>query len=250
MRYLYSLAICFLLAACGPQPPPAPLEETTEETAETAGPAAVVALPALMQAPEQWSGRQITLIAPLAGGPERRVLGPGFSAEGEDAPVAIDDPRRSLWLADPLPPAVTSQLVEGANYLKLRGRLSPPGAYGTGERFLYQFSADAASLLTPERTTLTNLAGNRRALDAALLEVEGTLLATSQGALVTTAISAGGVPAPGTRQVKLGALPDQRILDALEQSGEVRYGPVTIVGWWQGGLLTPFLVRPQTGSRQ
>ena len=199
-----------------------------------------------MQAPERWSGRPITLIAPLPGGAASQILAPGLASDEDAAAEPLDDPSQSLWLAEPLPISVTTSAADGPIYLKLRGQLSPPGAYGAGARFPYQFSTDSAARLEAERTTLANLAENPNALDGALLEVSGTLLVNAQGALMTEEVSGGGVPVAGARQIKLRGTPPEAALAGLQQRGEVRYGPVTIVGWWQDGALAPFLTGPPT----
>lgn len=230
------LVVILFLSGCGGSPP----TPTPVPTLEPPEAPALLALPALTDAPEQWSGRAMTLIAPLVRSADNRRLG---IAVNESATAEVgNDARTTLWLAQPLPATITDRLKEGLNILKLRGRLSPPGAYGTDARYLYQFSVESAGILQPEQTTLTNLADNPRALNAILIEIEGTLLATTDGALMTTSVTAGGVPAPGARQIKLRNPPPPQLLARLHQSGGVRYGIVTILGWWQDSRLTPFTI--------
>ena len=181
----------------------------------------------------------MTLIAPLTGGPTGRVLGPEpIGASGNATPPA--DTAGAIWLADPLPAAIAAKIPPGTAYLKLRGRLSPPGAYGTDARFAYQFSAETVAVLKPERTTVANLADHPRAIDGALLEVSGTLLAKTNGALLADKVSQRGLPEANARQIKLREPLQAETITELQRSGEVRYGPVTVVGWWQDGVLAPF----------
>ena len=241
MRPLYILLACLILPACSSPVPPAPTQAPVEQPVS-------LSLGELMQAPERWSGRLITLIAPLHGDATSRILAPGPASQDGPSNEPVGNPSQSLWLAEPLPSSVAARIGDGPTYLKLRGRLSPPGAFGADTRFPYQFSAENAAVIEPERTTLANLAENPTALDGALLEVSGTLLVNEQDALLTEEESGGGVPATGARQIKLRGSPPEAALAALQQRGEVRYGSVIIVGWWQDGALAPFLTTPITSS--
>jgi hypothetical protein len=146
-------------------------------------------------------------------------------------------------LAAPLPEKVVSLLVKGMSYLKLRGRLSPPGGYGTDARYLYQFTAETVSIIAPERTTLANVADNLRSMDGALLELTGILLIGGDGTLMVETLNRGGVPPSNARQVKIRGITPEQVLPSLEQHGAVRFGQVTATGWMQGGVLTPFAIR-------
>ncbi len=236
MRILNIIALTLVLAGCRSEAPPLVMVTAESE-------AGVVSLPTLMDEPAQWSGRLVTLIAPLAGGPQGRVLVPFLSSDGTDRSTL--DPGQAVWLAEPLPAAVTAQAGEGPIVLKLRGRLSPPGAYGTEGRFPYQFSAESTSLLLPERTTLRNLAANPHSLDGVVLEVEGSLLADPEGAILAEQAAPGGIPTSEARQIKLRRTWDDAALEGLQQRGDVRYGAVVVVGWWQAGHMTPFMIRPR-----
>ena len=239
MRLMLVVICLFVLAGCANDRRPTPLP-----TAALATPAlpATLSLPALMTAPEQWSGRPITLIAPLASATGNRVLVPGLGVNG--TALAIDDGKRSLWLAEPLPEQMTSQLKDGLNVLKLRGMLSPPGAYGSDGRFPYQFAVDTAAINEPERTVIANLADNPRALEGVLLRVQCFILATADGILLVDELSEGGVPSARARQIKLRDVPDRQLFNQLQQSGEVRYGAVTVTGWWTDGAMTAFEIIP------
>ena len=236
MRILSVLALTLVLAGCRSEAPPLVIQ-----TAEVD--AGVVSIPALLDEPARWSGQLVTLIAPLAGGPQGRVLVPFLPADETNS--STPDTGRAVWLAEPLPAPVAAQVGEGPIVLKLRGRLSPPGAYGTEGSFPYQFSAQSASLLLPERTTLPNLAANPHSLDSVVLEIEGSLLADAEGAILADEAAPGGIPTSAARQIKLRRTWDDAALEELQQRGDVRYGPVVVVGWWQAGLMTPFMIRPR-----
>ena len=235
MRFLLVWLLGLLLAGCG-APGPAPTPPPAVELP------AILALPLLMETPQQWSGRELTLIAPLPEGKQGRVLAPAMLSPDGRSVTLLDDPRKALWLAAPLPANITAKAGEGPTFLKLRGRLSPPGGYGTDARYVYQFSADTITLLEAEDVTLPNLADNQRAFDGSLLRIQGILLAGTQSAVLATQTGAGGIPPANARQIKLRGPLEPRFLEGLQQSGEVRYGPATIVGWWQSNALTPFLV--------
>jgi len=199
-----------------------------------------------MQRPEQLSGRELRLIA-VVHKADPHVLSPYLIGAGEDSTVP-DDPRLTLWLAEALPVTVASGLSDDATVLRLRGRLSPPGAYGANAKYTYQFSADDAAVLRPEQTTIASVAANPHALDAVLVTLNGVLLTAPEGALLLDAVGDGGVPAADARQIKLRDLAPDQIPDSLRQSGDARYGPVEVVGWWRDQVLTPLIIRQPESS--
>jgi hypothetical protein len=181
----------------------------------------------------------VIVIAPLIIRDELRAL----------APLRTEaDPARMIWLADAPPADLVNELGDSA-LARLTGRLSPPGAYGVEQRSPYQFSAASIEALNPERTTIANLALNPGALDGMALRLDGTLLAQPGGALLVDEVSESGVPTSGAHQIKLDpATLDEAVLAELQQSGDVRWGPVEVVGWWQDRTLTPFSIvaRPRS----
>lgn len=185
----------------------------------------------LMSAPEQWVGRQVTLIALITGDRDPRILG---TAAGGD--------NQQLWLAEPLPQATTAKLSKDTAVLKLRGKLSPPGGYGPDAKFPYQFAAESAVVVEVGRPSLQALAANPRAFDRTALALDGTLIATGGSAILADDVSPGGVPAANAHQIKLRQV-DSAALTGLRRQGEVRFGAVSILGWWQDGTLDPFSIR-------
>ncbi|HEX6288563.1 MAG TPA: hypothetical protein VFZ66_05195 [Herpetosiphonaceae bacterium] len=222
-----------LLAACANELPPA------LPTPTVAPRAVVVPITSVLAEPQRWSGQTITVVAPTMVKNDDRVL---MSALADSPVSSPGQAQQMIWLAEPPPDAIRSQLTDGTGVLKVRGQLSPPGAYGREQRFPYQISPESVEVLQPERTTLVNLVQNPRALDRILLTVEGTLLAQQSSALLVDKVSEGGVPV-GLNQIKLPyATIDQALLDRLKRSGEVRWGAVHVIGWWQDGTLTPFKI--------
>lgn len=238
IQSLLRLAVCALLlglgTACAPNQP-APLPQVPTQAANV-----VLLLPDLLEAPQQWSGRTITLIAPAQPGGDR-VLASAAPSAGKVEP--------GIWLAQPLPEDVRRDLRQGTGLLKLHGVLSPPGAYGTEERFPYQFTADRTAVLVPERTTIANLALNPAALDQLLLRLTGTLLVRPDAALLVDEVSEGGVPTASAKQLKVPrSAIDPTLLQAFKSAGDVRWGTVEIVGWWQKGALTPLMIASSNPS--
>ena len=232
MHRMLLCLVFLLLPACGDSPP-VPVVQTTPERP------ALLPIQGLLQDTAGWSGQQVTIVVALEHRASR-VLVPGFDPTGK---AIDDDPASALWLAEPLPAHTTALFGNGINYAKLRGRLSPPGAYGTDGRYPYQFVAETASVITPEQTTLANVADNLRSMDGVLLEFTGFLLIGGEGTLMVETVSSGGVPPSNARQVKIRGLAPAQIPASLEQSGAVRFGRVTATGWMQDGVLTPFWVR-------
>jgi len=239
--------LLLFLVACGWQPRPGPLQSAAETAVPTKLPPVTLTVGALMQRPAQWSGREVRLIA-VVHKSNLHLLSPYLIAAGEDSTVP-DDTRLTLWLAEALPVTVASELNADATVLRLRGRLSPPGAYGAHAEYPYQFSADDAAVLRPEQTTIASVAANPHALDAVLITLNGVLLTAPEGALLLDAVGDGGVPAADARQIKIRDLAPGQIPDTLQLSGDVRYGPVEVVGWWRDQALTPLIIQQPAPTR-
>lgn len=232
--FLLSFVVMLALSACGQRTiPELPLPSAVE-------PSGPVTLQTVLTAPNTWSGRSFTLISPVLADAATQLL--VRRAGSDQAPADGTD---ALWLAEPLPEDIRAALPEGSGILELQGRLSPPGAYGPEQRFPYQFNAERVALLKPERSTIANLALNPGALDKILLELDGVLLARPDEALLVDEASAGGVPSADASRLKLdpGDI-DESVVAALAQSGDVRWGRVSVVGWWQNGALQPLMIEP------
>jgi len=102
-----------------------------------------------------------------------------------------------------------------------------------------------AELLAPRDATITALLERPQAYDGAIVRVAGGLLARPGAALLVERLGTGGVPAPGTRQIKLVApLADGIVPETLGRSpgGDVRFGAVLVEGRWQNGVLMPLAI--------
>ncbi|MBV9788654.1 MAG: hypothetical protein JOZ51_10800 [Chloroflexi bacterium] len=231
-RVLMLAVLAVMFAGCASGPPPA------LPTPTALPPTPVLSISDVLAEPQRWSGQEIIVVALVGGQGADQVLTAGL---GNSDPSAVS-PEQAIWLAESLPAELQSQAQAGNNIVRVRGRLSPPGAYGRDQQFPYQLSAAQIEVLMPERTTLANLAQNPQALDKVLLTVEGTLLTQQNSALLTDQVSEGGVPT-GQNQIKLSRTTiDRALFDKLNSSGEVRWGAVQVVGWWQNATLTPFKI--------
>ncbi len=202
----------------------------------------VVGLPTLLDNPQNFVGRSLVLIAPVAIINGTIQIVPGFHYDGQELrPLSVRPP--ALWLAGNIPDDVKAQLAGGLGYLKLRGQLGPQGAYGPDAHYPYQFTLDGSSVLAPDTTTLTNLTTNIRALNDVLLKVAGTLLTTKDGAILTEQTGGGGIPRNDAHQIKLRGVIEPQLVQHLTSSGDVHYGAVRVVGWWHDGSLTPFVIQ-------
>lgn len=242
MRHMLKCLLCAILSlamltGCVGSSPPVIESPTATPRPPT------VALPALVAEPQQWSGQEMTLIAPVLLKDDERFLTPvlPYDAHERAASQQVD---RHIWLAEPLPENIRRQLDDGMGLLRLKGRLSPPGAYGTEQRFPYQFSASEIEVVEPERSTIANLVLNPHALNGMALQLDGILIARSDSALLADTVSEGGVPTAAGSELKLdpAVLPPE-LLQQLEESGDVRWGPVRVMGWWQDRIFTPLQIR-------
>lgn len=232
-RMLVLSVLALLVAGCASGPPPAlPTPTALPRTP-------VLSITDVLAEPQRWSGQEIIVVALVGLQGEDQVL--TASLGNADNPATVP-PDQAIWLAEPPPSEIQSQAQAGENIVKLRGRISPPGAYGRDQQYPYQISTEKIEVLAPERTTLANLAQNPQALDQVLLALEGTLLAQQNSALLTDQVSEGGVPI-GQHQIKLSrTMIDQTVFNAMKSSGEVRWGQVQVTGWWQDGTLTAFKI--------
>jgi hypothetical protein len=128
-----------------------------------------------------------------------------------------------------------------------RGRLEGPGAYGPDGGFRYQLNDPRLQTLTHEETSIAALIDNAAAYEGRLVRVAGGLLARKDSALLVEQLGAGGLPAPGTRQIKVrGPLHDVALLERLKRTsnGAIHFGQVQVEGFWRSGQLAPLAILP------
>lgn len=232
---LFLVVILIVFVGCAPNRP-TPLPQASTQVNE------VVALPTIIDSLQQWSGKEFTLITPVHINEQDRVLAVNLKNNDDETEMS-----NGIWLAEPLSADVEAGLKEGTGVVKLRGVLSPPGAYGRNQQFPYQFTTQQAVILMPERSTIANLALNPSALNQVLLRLEGTMLVRPDAALLVDKVSEGGVPQADGHQIKLQRVKlDEVVERSFTRKGDVQWGAVEIVGWWQDGTLTMMSLTPRT----
>jgi hypothetical protein len=196
----------------------------------------------------------------LAAPPSRRaVTAAGYYYLGRDGPVLVDglsfsgdapqplgaEPAQQLWLGEALSPAEVAR----ASYAPAlaQGILEGPGRYGPGGRFAFQLAGASLKPLTPINLTVQELLAKAFVYDGQLVRVRGALLLSQQSSLLVERLDDHGIPPAQARQVKL--LPpfrDEALRARLPgASGQVRYGPVEVEGFWRRGALLPLGITPR-----
>jgi hypothetical protein len=170
-----------------------------------------------------------------------------------DGPLPIAPPADQIWVepAQGAPPADAFQGGGGMPYVLavVRGRLEGPGAYGPGGVHRFRLRDAQVTALTPQEATVAALLAHPSAYADRPVRITGGLLARPGAALLVERLGAGGVPAPGTRQLKLaGPLRDAALPEELEHSpsGDVRFGLVQVEGLWRDGTLVALMILPVT----
>jgi hypothetical protein len=214
-------ASAILLAACGSSAVP-PAEELVREVLARREPRAVRAIGYLTR-----DAAGVRLVGELHAGVDGFV--PGGQVMCLDAPAGEGE--RLIALAPEAPAAAVAAVS---------GTLSPgPGACSA------MITNARAELLAPRETTIATLVQRPQEYDGAVVRVAGGLLARPGAALLVEQLGAGGVPAPGTQQIKLVVpLADGMLPQALGRSpsGDVRFGPVLVEGFWRNGALVPLVI--------
>lgn len=231
-----------LLAACAEPPPVA----TPPPPVATPAPLAVGEL--LANPPSAAQLEQV--VGYLYADADGAVLidGLSFSAAPHPSPLEAD-PARQIWL-DSHSDATVVPLSGGDasvaySLVQVQGRLDGPGRFGPNGRHRYQIAMARITPLIPLEPTIATLLANSSSYENRLIRVGGDLLAGDREALLIEQLQPGGVPAEGSRQIKLTApLRDQALLEHLDRSssGGVYFGPVAVEGLWRRGGLLPLAV--------
>jgi hypothetical protein len=241
LRLLFAL---LLLVACGevsspPELPPTPTPLAFIPIDDALG----LKLPA--------SGANITtmgyIVVDEAGA--RLLSGLSFSAGATPQPLSGAD--RQIWLgADTV--GTLGGLLQRAGAVQYAvvlasGHLNGPGAYGPAGSYRYQMTSPRLQRLAPEETSIATLLDKSTAYEGRLVRVVGGLLARADSTVLVEHLNAGGLPQPGTRQIKLRSpLRDKALLDRLKSTsnGAIHFGQVQVEGFWRSGALTPLSLLP------
>lgn len=242
---LRAAILTLLLTACAasvPQPLPVP---------PTAVPQPFTPLAELTQGGFPLAGTLVTTAgyAYADAGGTRLLNALSFSAG--TTPDPLTPPQQQLWLAD-TPPAPLDQLLRAAGdarvaTVRVRGMLRGPGQFGPQGAFAYQLEQPQFELLVPQDVSFAALFADDQDYQYQLIRIVGTLFAQGDSGLLVEKTDANGVPAPGARQVKLGApIRDAALLTQLQQARDttVHFGPVQVEGFWRNGALVPLAILP------
>ncbi|HWQ13170.1 MAG TPA: hypothetical protein VNL77_10235 [Roseiflexaceae bacterium] len=165
-------------------------------------------------------------------------------------PLPIGPPAEQVWLEGAqggLPDSEGQGAAPRYVLAVVRGRLEGPGAYGPGGAYRFRMRGAQVVALTPQETTVAALLARPAAYAERPVRVTGELLVRPGAALLTERLGVGGVPAPGTQQLKLaGPLRAAALPQELRRSpaGDVRFGPVQVEGLWRDGALVPLMILP------
>lgn len=238
------LVTLWLLAGCAsPTAPPSPAPP---------GPPAVLPLDEALRAMPN-APRNVTVAGYLfidSRGP-RLVAGVSFSEGATPAPLPPES--EQVWVNPEEIGNMAGSLREmGGASLALviaSGRLAGPGSYGFGGLYRFRLEDQQLQVVAPLEATVAGLIDSPATYAGRLVRVNGAILVQQHGALLVERLSAGGVPEPGARQVKL-RLPhrDPALLGKLQTlpGREIRFGRVQIEGFWSGRTLTALALFPIT----
>ncbi|NJM07645.1 hypothetical protein HC891_17845 [Candidatus Gracilibacteria bacterium] len=153
-----------------------------------------------------------------------------------------------IWL-DTVPTSVAAELRanDQARYgaVRVAGTFAGPGRFGPDACFRYQLVDVTFTPLVASEVTIALLENNLAIYEQQVLQLRGNLLVGTSSALLVDQLGSGGVPAANARQIKLAQpIQDEALLAQLQGApgAAARFGPVTIEGFWQHGVLYPLLI--------
>lgn len=182
-----------------------------------------------------FDGLIVTIVAPVIQRQNGRVLVPALSLVDEPTPL-LNAPTESVVLGgDPLEGL---QPAAGGEY----GVLRATGIIQVGGDGTRQLQPSSSKVLAPTRVKLADLQTNTAVYQNQAVEIQGTLIVKPGAALLVEEVGQGGVPTEQAAQIKIDQpFVDTALIERLPQSsGNIRYGPVTVVGVWRGKALTVF----------
>ena len=198
------------------------------------------------------AGAEITTVGYVVVDAAGARLLDGMSFSAGEAPQPLPGIGR-VWLGTEIVRSLGGllQRTGGVRYsvVVARGRLQGPGVFGPDGSYRYQLNDPRLQTLTHEETSISALLDNAAAYEGRLVRVAGGLLARKDSALLVEQLGTGGLPAPGTRQIKLrGPLQDVALLGRLKRTSNsaIHFGQVQIEGFWRAGQLAPLAILPIT----
>ncbi len=110
-----------------------------------------------------------------------------------------------------------------------------------------EFEPITVKPIEPTNMSLGELNQNLAVYNNQVLRVYGTLLLKDQAALLVEEVGSGGVPTANAAQITIEQIPNQSplIQQLPNQQGNIRYGPLTLVGMLRGKTLHVFWIEPQ-----
>jgi hypothetical protein len=241
-RFLFAL---ILLCACGEIAAPPP------EFPPTPTPLAFTPLDDLLGRKLPVSGADVTTIGYVVVSDAGARLLDGLSFSSGPTPQPLPGTAGQVWLGTDVVRSLGGLLQRAGDIryalVLARGQMTGPGVYGPDGSFRYQMSDLRLQTMAPEETSITMLLNRSTTYEGRPVRVAGGLIARTDSALLVEQLGAGGLPAPGVRQIKLrGPLRDQALLGRLKRAsnGQIHFGQVQVEGFWRGGQLTPLSLLP------
>lgn len=174
------------------------------------------------------------------------VDGLSFASDGT---AHLIDHTNQIWLGIGIEASIKARLQASGKLLfapvRVAGQLEGPGMYGPNRSYNYQLIGPIIELIAAQDTTIADLLDHSGGYENRLVRLVGSLIAHDSSALLVDQLSAGGLPMPKARQIKLRApLRDNALLSRLKgvSGGAIHFGQVQIEGFWRSGTLIPLSI--------
>ncbi|WP_110513292.1 hypothetical protein [Herpetosiphon llansteffanensis] len=134
-------------------------------------------------------------------------------------------------------PAQTLAITSNIAVLRINGVLKSPT----------ELEPITVKPIEPTNISLGELNQNLAVYNNQVLRLNGTLLLKDQAALLVEEVGSGGVPTANAAQITVAQIPSQSplIQQLPNQQGNIRYGPISLVGMLRGKTLHVFWVEAQ-----
>jgi hypothetical protein len=229
MRRCIYLTIVLMLAACGSPALPTPISVD-------ANPSPLRSVSEIGRG--DFDGATITVIAPVVQRSGGRTLVPALSFTNADPTPLLGSPGESVLLGgDPLT-GLTVVPSDGSEY----GVVRATGIIQVTADGIRQIQPSTVKVLAPTSLTLADLQANSATYSGQIVALKGSVVVKPGAALLVDAVGPGGVPNDTAAQIKIAQpFADAALIERLPQhSGDIRYGPISVVGLWRGQSLTIF----------